>query len=190
MPRADSFSTASLRAAESCCDLYIRRGTTNLTIAEIASEIGISQRTFYRYFAIKAESIGPVFDWTTAAFDAAVEDAERGKGIRDVLQDGWQAMLGGENADRTRRLFPLVFADAEMWSLFLRKVHDGERALTPILGARLGLDPESPRARAASAAVASATRIALEQMVTTGVDPEEAFMSLIDAFNGDLLRVR
>ncbi|MCK6079038.1 TetR/AcrR family transcriptional regulator [Microbacterium sp. EYE_5] len=181
---------ARLRAAEACCELYIRRNTTDLTIAEISSEIGISQRSFYRYFAIKAESIGPVFDWTTAAFDAAVESADQDADIRDVLQDGWRAMLGGDNADRTRRLFPLVFADAEMWSLFLRKVHDGERALTPILSARLGLDAESPRARAASAAVASATRIALEQMVTAGADAEAAFISLIDAFSGDLLRSR
>lgn len=184
----DGSTTARLRAAEACCDLYIRRGTTALTIAEIAREIGISERTFYRYFAIKAESIGPVFDWTTAAFDDAVQHADDGLSIRDVLQHGWRAMLGGDNTERTKRLFPLVFADAEMWSVFLRKVHDGERALTPILAARLRLDPEHTRARAASAAVASATRIALEQLVITGTDPEAAFLRLIDAFSGDLLR--
>lgn len=190
MERPDVGKAARLKAAEACCDLYIRRGTTDLTIAEISREIGISQRSFYRYFPIKAESISPVFDWTTAAFDAAVLGAHPAADVRDVLRGAWRASLGTDNADRTRRLFPLVFADAEMWSAFLRKVHDGERALSPILGARLGLDPDAPRARAASAAVASATRIALEQMVMTGADPEQAYLSLIDAFSGDLLRAR
>lgn len=39
---------ARLRASEKCCALFIARGTTDLTITEIASEIGISQRTLDR----------------------------------------------------------------------------------------------------------------------------------------------
>jgi len=185
----ESAADPRLRASEACAELFIRERSTSLTIAQIAAEIGISQRTFYRYFAIKADSIGPIFDWTTARFNVTITDAPEERGIREVLQQGWRSMLGDTNAERTRALFPLVFADPEMWSLFLRKVHDGERTLTPILARRLGIDTASTRARAASAAVASATRIALEQMVLTDADPEAAFMDLIDAFEGPLLRL-
>lgn len=153
-----------------------------MTIAEIAREIGVAERTFYRYFPVKAETVGPIFDWTTRTFDTAVAQAAEDVPLRDVLRRGFRAMLGGEHAERTARLFPLVFADPQMWSLFLRKVHDGERALNPVLAPRLGLDPTAPAARAASAAIASATRIALELMVTDGVDPEQQFTVLIDAF--------
>ena len=186
-PQASASTDARLRASEACCALFIERGTTALTIAEISNEIGISERTFYRYFAIKAESIAPVFDWTTRTFDDVIATAPPAAPVREVLQQGWRAMLGGTNDARTRLLFPLVFADPEMWSVFLRKVHDGERALTPLLAPRLGLETDDVRARAASAAVASATRIVLEEMVIRGADPEESFLRLVDAFDGSLL---
>lgn len=178
---------ARLRAAEACCALYIERGTTDLTVAEIAAAIGISQRTFYRYFAIKAESVKPVFDWTTATFNAFIAqtpdryDPHRPP-IRQLLIDGFDAMLGGEQAERTRRLFPLVFHDPEMWSVFLRAVHYGETSLEPVLAPRIGAAAGSIRSRAAAAAVATATRLALEDLVVRGEDPAAAFASFIDAF--------
>jgi AcrR family transcriptional regulator len=172
---------ARLRAAEACCDLYISRGTTDLTIAEIAAEIGISQRTFYRYFAIKAESVKPVFDWTTATFNHHVATAPDAP-LREVLTDGFDVMLGGDHAERTRRLFPLIFADPELWSMFLRAVHYGETSLAPALARRLGVPSASIRSRAAAAAVATATRLALEDLVVSGADPAAAFASYLDAF--------
>ncbi|HIX00131.1 MAG TPA: TetR/AcrR family transcriptional regulator [Candidatus Nesterenkonia stercoripullorum] len=67
---------ARLRASEQCCALFSARGTTDLTITEIASEIGISQRTFYRYFPVKAESVGPVFDWSIRRFNAVIVETD------------------------------------------------------------------------------------------------------------------
>jgi AcrR family transcriptional regulator len=173
---------ARLSAAEACCALYIERGSTDIPIREIASAIGISERTFYRYFPIKAATVAPIFDWTTATFNSTIHEAPDDLPVRDVLRRGFRAMLGGPVEERTRRLFPLVFADHEMWSLFLRKVHDGERSLTPVLAPRLGVEEASAEGRAGAAAVASATRIALESMVTSGSDPEVIFMSILDAF--------
>lgn len=184
MPPADATprGDARLRAAEACCDLYIARGTTDLTIAEIAAAIGISQRTFYRYFAIKAESVKPVFDWTTATFNEVVATAPDAP-VRRLLTDAFEQTLGGEHAERTRRLFPLIFADPELWSMFLRAVHYGETSLAPALGRRLGEASDTVRSRAAAAAVATATRLALEDMVVRDVaDPAAAFASYLDAF--------
>ncbi|GAA4680647.1 TetR/AcrR family transcriptional regulator [Frondihabitans cladoniiphilus] len=180
--------TAVLRASEACAALYIARGTTDLTVAEIAAAIGISQRTFYRYFPIKAETVSPLFAWTTATFDRAVADAPASESVPGILRSGFRAMLGGEVADRTRGLFPHVFGDQEMWSVFLRHVHDGERSLAPVLAARLELEAGSVEARAAAAAVASSTRIALEGMVTDGRDPEELFATTLEAFAAGPLR--
>jgi AcrR family transcriptional regulator len=180
--------SARLRAAEACCALYIARGTTDITIADIALAIGVSQRTFYRYFPIKAESVSPIFDWTTRAFNAAVAGAPPAQPVQDVLKHGFRGMLGGPVAERTAALFPLVFADREMWSVFLRHVHDGERQITPILAPRLGLASDSVAARAAAAAVASATRIALEGMVTQHLDAETLFAETISAFASGALR--
>lgn len=179
-----------LRASERCAELFTDRRSVDLTIAEIAEAIGISQRTFHRYFPIKADSVSPLFDWTTRRFDAAVAGTSTSVDIRDVLQGAFAASLGGSVRERTAALFPLVFRDAEMWSVFLRKVHDGERSLAPVLAPHLGLEPDTSPARAAAAAVASSTRIALESMVTTGADPEAVYLQTIDAFASGAIRRR
>lgn len=58
----------------------------------------------------------------------------------------------------------------------MRRVHDGELSVAPVLAPRLGLAADSVAARAAAAAVASSIRIALEDMVTAGADPEIAYV--------------
>lgn len=168
--------------------LFIERGTTDLPIAQIAAESGLSERTFYRYFPIKAESVTPLFDWTTRRFNQAVVGASTDAEVTEVLREAFRAGLLGAVAARTKALFPLVFTDSEMWSVFLRKVHDGERSLAPVLAPRLDLPATSIAARAAAAAVASSTRIALEAMVTTGADPETIYMQTIDAFSLGVIR--
>lgn len=179
-----------LHASVRCCEFFISRGTTDLPIAEIAEAAGISQRSFHRYFPVKAESVSPVFDWTTRRFDEAILEAAPETDVSSVLLAAFRASLLGGVAERTSALFPLVFADREMWSVFLRKVHDGERSLAPVLAPRLGIPADTVAARAAAAAVASATRIALEAMVTTGAGPEETYMQTIDAFASGAVRRR
>ncbi|MBU4214046.1 MAG: TetR/AcrR family transcriptional regulator [Actinobacteria bacterium] len=190
MAEVEGVAAARLRASQRCCDLFISRGTTDLTIAEIADVIGVSQRTFYRYFPTKAESVSPVFDWNTARFQEVVTNAVPGEPLPDILFAAFRAGLGGAQSARTRALFTLVFADAEMWSVFLRKVHDGERSFARIIAPRLALDADSVAARTAAAAVASATRIALEVMVTAGADPEVVYANTLDAFASGAIRQR
>lgn len=184
----DSREGARLGVSERCCALFIARDTTGLTIAEIAREVGISQRTFYRYFPIKAESVGPVFDWTIRRFNAVLVQARSELTMTAVLPLAFQASFLEDSAQRTRQLFPLVFRDPEMWSVFLRKVHDGELSVAPLLAPRLGLEAESIAARAAAAAVASSVRIALEDMVTAGTSPETAFVQTLRQFAAGALR--
>lgn len=148
----------------------------------IASEIGISQRTFYRYFPVKAESVGPVFDWSIRRFNAVIVETDPDIALTEVLRLAFRASLLGESAERTLQLFPLVFRNSEMWSVFMRRVHDGELSVAPVLAPRLGLAADSVAARAAAAAVASSIRIALEDMVTAGADPEIAYVRTLAQF--------
>jgi len=177
--------TAVLRASEACCALFVARGSTQLTVAEITDAIGISARSFHRYFPIKAECVKPVFDWTTATFNEHVSSAS-GDSVHELLVTGFARMLGGDVKERTRTLFPLVFRDEEMWSVFLRAVHVGESTLAPALAARLGVAADSTQGRAAAAAVATATRLALEEMVERGVDPEESFATYLTRFGAGI----
>jgi len=179
---------AVLRAALAACALFVREGTTDITVADITAAVEISPRTFHRYFPTKAEIVSPLFRWTTHEFNLAVAEPAPDVPVLDVLTGAFSRSLGGAVAERTQGLFPLIFADDGMWSVFLRHVHDGERSLTPELAPRLGLAPNSVAARAASAAVASSTRIALEGMVVEGRDPQALYTETLQAFMAGALR--
>jgi TetR/AcrR family transcriptional regulator, regulator of mycofactocin system len=179
---------ARLEAAERCAELYVARGTTDLTVAEITAAIGIAPRTFHRHFPTKAESIAPIFDWTTRQFNAAIVAAPTDATLREVARLAFTRSLGEQQLGRTRALFPLIFADPDMWAVFLRKLHDGETSLAPVLAPRLGVDPASLAARTAAAVIASATRIALETMVTTGDDAETVYLNALNAFTSETIR--
>ncbi|PZE23178.1 TetR/AcrR family transcriptional regulator [Curtobacterium sp. MCBD17_028] len=179
-----------LRASERCCELFIARGTTDISIAEIADAVGISPRSFYRYFPIKAESVGPMFDATIRASNAMITGARPDAPLLEVLVQAFHTTLFEDARVRTRAILPLVFEDPEMWSVFIRKLHDGERSVAPILAPRLGVPVDSLQARTAAAAVASALRIALEVMVTSGGDPAAVYAEALDAFAAGPLRPR
>ncbi|GAA3168539.1 hypothetical protein GCM10020255_055570 [Rhodococcus baikonurensis] len=51
-----------LRVSQSCAAAFVERGDTSTTIAELAERAEISERTFYRCFATKEESIWPMLD--------------------------------------------------------------------------------------------------------------------------------
>lgn len=158
-----------------------------MTVAVIADHLNLSQRTFHRYFPTKAQSVGPMFDWMTSTFDSVLEAADPDEPIVESLRRSYAAMIAGDRLDRSRALFPLIFADGDMWAVFLRKVHDGERALAPVLAPLLGLEANSLRARAAAAAVATATRLSLEGMVTHSADPEGLFLEVLTEHASPLL---
>ncbi|MGI4896244.1 MAG: TetR family transcriptional regulator [Janthinobacterium lividum] len=185
-----TLEASRLQVSERCCDLFVTVGTTDLPIAEIAPAVGISQRTFYRYFPIKAESIGPLLDSAIRSSNAVIAQSDPGLALPEVLSAAFCASLLGAVTARTRGLFPLVFHDPEMWSVFMRKLHDGERSVVPILAPRLGLAADSIAARAAAAGAASAIRVALEAMVTSGADPEDVHLQMLTAFSAGVLRGR
>jgi AcrR family transcriptional regulator len=180
-----------LAVSERCCVYFMAEGTTQRPVADIAAAAGISERTFHRYFPVKAESVYPVFEAMTARKNAFVI-AHPHLPMRELLAGAFESMFASPVTARASELFPLVFADPEMWALFLRKVHDGETSLAPLLAERLGIPAEDDRARAAAAAVASSIRIALERLSATGpnsaksADIAATFIRMIDAFGSAL----
>ncbi|MFF1919796.1 TetR family transcriptional regulator [Streptomyces sp. NPDC058221] len=170
-----------LRASLACCDMYIERASTALTVGEVAQGIGISQRTFHRYFPTKAETILPMFGALSEELNQHF-DVPVGPALRELMMEGYRVMYGYERSQFTQRLFPLVVTDKDMWAVFLRAFHDGEVALVPHLAPHLGVAAGHPRARAAAAAFASSNRIAFDRMVQLGEDHESAFDEQLDAF--------
>ncbi|CAN5322527.1 hypothetical protein BH09ACT6_BH09ACT6_03290 [soil metagenome] len=160
--------------------LYISRGSTDLTVAEIASAIGLSERTFYRYFATKQDAIRPVLDWGSLLLAETIR-TETGISVVDSIVLGLDLALGGEQTQRTRLLFPLILRDDGLRAILLQGFHDSELYIRPALALRLGVDAESMRARVAAASVLALIRVAVEALVDDGRDPVEAFVEAAES---------
>jgi AcrR family transcriptional regulator len=180
-------SSTRLRVSEDCCLYYLEKQSTRMPVAEIATAVGISERTFYRYFPVKADSVAPIFDHMTETMNSIVT-ADPARDLRQLMIDAFETMFTSRITSRAAEFFPLVFADPEIWALFLRKVQEGETSLAPLLAEALGLPADDNRARAAAAAVASSTRIALERLTAQGADLSVEFTGLLDAFGDRILR--
>lgn len=180
MPRSRD-EQAVLAASEAATQHIVQRGTLRISVAELAESAGIAQRTFYRWFPSKEQILRPVFDWGTDEYARMLRESDQP--LVQTLEAAFDHVLWGEREERTRVLFPLVFAHPESQAVFFFAVHDGEHRILEPLARRAGLPIESPEVRAAAAAVTASLRVALEGMVATGDDPRPLHARMLRAFD-------
>lgn len=173
-------AAAALRASERCALLYVERDSTDLTAAQIAACIGVAERTFYRHFPRKRDTIRPLLDRSSTVMASSIResvDLSIERSLIKAFHDGF----GGPWEEQTRRLYPLVFRDGGMWAVLLQAVHDGAASIRPTIAERLGVPPDGVQARAAASIFVSAILTSLEIMVQSGTDPFETFPRALTA---------
>ena len=153
--------SSRLRASEAACLLFIAEGTDQ-TVASLAAHIGLSERTFYRYFSTREQVIRPVLEHGIATVASTFAAEPLTDSFMDVAILGFERTLWGDHADYTRRLVPLLLQDTELYAVWLSTIRDFEAALLPLVAARLGVSEESLRAHLATAALVSAMRVSFE----------------------------
>lgn len=174
-----------LRASVMITDALIASNSTRVPVEELARVAGISQRTFHRYFASRADVIEPWFHENSHTVARVVRHSTH-LDVFDSLVAAHEAIFGGEAQPRVERLFPLVFADPASWAVFLRSLQYGEDTLRPVLAERLRRSEDDPRTRAAAVAFVGATRISLESMISATGDRPAVFRSVLRAFDTQL----
>lgn len=101
--------------------LFERQGAERTTVDEIAAAAGISQRTFFRYFATKEECV--LFDLYgfDAALDRCLESADPATLTLADVEAAFAVVIASIGADEqsevaatTRRIQTLVTADASL----------------------------------------------------------------------------
>ncbi|MEW2353404.1 TetR/AcrR family transcriptional regulator [Spirillospora sp. NPDC029432] len=68
-------------------ELFALDGGTSTTVEAICERAGISQRTFYRHFAVKEDVVVPLFERSAESILEALEDASAGGGVVTVLAE-------------------------------------------------------------------------------------------------------
>jgi AcrR family transcriptional regulator len=139
------------RLEQAAFELYADRGFENTTVSDIAERAGLTERTFFRYFADKREVLFSGADALRDAMVSAVEDAPAFVAPIDAAAEGLdavaallpdpeiarkrQAIIAANSELQERELIKLAsLADALAVALAGRGVNDASARLTAEIG--------------------------------------------------------
>jgi mycofactocin system transcriptional regulator len=72
--------------ARAALDLFQRQGYEETTVSEIAAAVGVSRRTFFRYYDSKRDVVWGEFDAELVRLASQLRQAEAGEPMLDVLR--------------------------------------------------------------------------------------------------------
>jgi AcrR family transcriptional regulator len=161
------------RLERAAMELFVARGFEQTTVAEIAQRAGLTERTFFRYFADKREVLfagaGALQELLVRAVAQAPGSATPLGAVASALEAA--APLFAERGDYPRRRQAVIAANAELQERELIKLAALAAAMAGALRER-GI-PEPTASLAAEAGIA-AFRIAFERWTTEDCRPELA----------------
>jgi AcrR family transcriptional regulator len=104
------------RLAQAALALYVEHGFEQTTVAEIARQAGLTERTFFRHFADKREVLFYGMEMLRGLLTRAVAEAPASATAMDAVGAAFQAAaaLMQENPERVRLRDAIVSANAEL----------------------------------------------------------------------------
>ncbi|MFE5876310.1 TetR/AcrR family transcriptional regulator [Rhodococcus sp. NPDC056506] len=176
-----------LRVSQSCAAAFVERGDTSTTIAELAERAEISERTFYRCFATKEESIWPMLDDGNRSLAAALGEQPRDSGLARAVRNAFVASVGESFEDMTRSLMPIIFGDAALRRVWESATFETMELIRPEV-ARLIDRPETSLDTTAAAGQSTlAVVAALREMADRRTPALTAINRALDAFSTSYL---
>jgi AcrR family transcriptional regulator len=170
---------ASGRLQLAALELYSERGYDQTTVAEIAKRAGLTERTYFRYFADKREVLFYGADLLQERLVAGIVSAPDGLSPLDVVGAALEAAAAPfeEAGDFPRRRQAIIAANPELRERELIKLAALAAALAETLRERGVADPAASLAAEAGIAV---FKIAFQRWVDgTGGPGDETLAQLV-----------
>ena len=172
-----------MRAA--AMDLYLSRGYEKTTAADIASAVGLTERTFFRHFADKREVLFSGQEVLEQAFLDGVAAAPQGASPLDLIASALAAVapfFSVERRDHSRRRQIIIAANPALQERELLKMAGLAAAIAVALRAR-GV-PDSTAVLAAESGV-TVFGVAFGKWIAAG--EERSFLDLEREVLGELV---
>lgn len=154
---------AILDASRAVVTLFVERQTSAFTIRELADHVGVSERTFYRYFPRKEHAVRPYLEAGLAHIVVGIRTAMVGMALPDAIVQAHTGVLEGTASAHTAKLLSVLTGTERLRAVWLQVTMGAERALAEVVGEAWGVSPDHLAARMAASAVVASGRMALLQ---------------------------
>ncbi|MEU9989214.1 TetR family transcriptional regulator [Streptomyces sp. NPDC048045] len=122
--------------------LFAEQGYEQTTIAQIAREAGISQRSLFRYFGTKEDLVCGDQEALGELLKRTVEEQPAEVSAWDALRAGFEVVLTADHPpERVLELSRLIFDTPSLRARYIEKRLRWQRDLVPVVRTRLGTDP-------------------------------------------------
>ncbi|MFJ9814734.1 TetR/AcrR family transcriptional regulator [Streptomyces sp. NPDC101151] len=168
--------------------LFTEQGYEQTTIAQIAREAGISQRSLFRYFGTKEDLVCGDQEALGELLKQTVEQQPPEVSAWDALRAGFEAILTADHPpERVLELSRLIFDTPSLRARYIEKRLRWQAELVPVVQARLSpaAPAPDPRARAIVATVFACVDTATELWAAS-----EGRLDLADLYDQCLAAVR
>jgi AcrR family transcriptional regulator len=159
------------RLEQAAMELYVERGFEQTTVAQIAKRAGLTERTFFRYFADKREVLfagaGSLQDFLVGTLASAPDSAAPIDAVVAALEAA--GALLQERREYSRQRQAVIAANAELQERELIKLASLASAIAGALRRRGVTDPAASLAAEAGIAV---FKIAFERWVNETSQPD------------------
>jgi TetR/AcrR family transcriptional regulator, regulator of mycofactocin system len=161
VPAAVATTTTGARVERAALDLFTRRGFENVTTDEVADAAGISRRTFFRYYATKADAVWGDFAGHVARLDTLLAATEPDRPVLTAVCAAYVEVNDYADAELPllRERMQLILTEPALLAHSQVRHADVDRVVARHVAARTGGSPTAlvPRLVAATTRAAATT---------------------------------
>lgn len=177
-----------LSVSLSCARTLAERGTAEVTVRELAQAAGVSERTFYRMFATKEESLHPFLDEGNRVLAETLSTALTADGLAAGVAAAFAVALRTDFRFRAAAVMPVVFEDPALRRVWQAVSFDTATRIHTDVARLSGRDAADPAAWVTTGRVVVAIIAALTAVISSGAEPEDAIRAALRAADEPLDR--
>ncbi|MFE7316531.1 TetR/AcrR family transcriptional regulator [Streptomyces sp. NPDC057555] len=172
---------ASQEILETALRLFTEQGYDETTIAQIAREAGVSQRTLFRYFGAKEDLLGGDQDRFGQVLMDTIGEQPADAGVWEVLRAGVAAVLAlHDSREQALERFRLLHNTASLRAGWLEKRLRFQENLLPLIESRMGAATGKEGAKARAVIATAFACLDAASMAWVANDGEGEIMDLYD----------
>ena len=135
--------------ADAAARAFEQDGFDATTVDAIVDRVGVSRRTFFRYFASKEDVLLQPLEELGVEIAAELASRPASEPPRVALRHALQVLVGNyaANEARWRTVMTLMLATRSLRARHVQKQDEWLDLMAPVLAARMGADADDPRPR-------------------------------------------